>query len=379
MILLFLLCIGIISGDFGSISISDTVRLSFLDIAVFISFVYALFHNRQIIPILKKDRISQSFLLFLLIALVSLILTPLSLTPLQSVTSFLYILRLLIYFSVYPTLQFLALEKKIRNEDIYKTVVVSGIALSVIGWLQYFLYPDLRNLYYLGWDPHYKRIFSTFLDPNFLGIYLVICLSIFFNYRIKIKKDHLMKYSAVFVLLITIFFTYSRSSLASLLILGIIYIWKRGKRILFVPIIAVFMLGLFFLPRPGGEGVNLIRLFSISQRLDHARLGLSLFFSHPVLGIGFDALRYAKAGLENPDMWLVSHAGAGLDISLLFVLATTGIVGFLFFVRFLYVAFREVPYNIKLILMLILFHSLFENSFFFPFVFLGLWMLFAAI
>ncbi|OGG12597.1 hypothetical protein A3D77_04640 [Candidatus Gottesmanbacteria bacterium RIFCSPHIGHO2_02_FULL_39_11] len=373
MLLLFLLFLGIIAGVAGSISIIDTVRISCLDIVVFISFLYSLFNFRKIIPILKRDSISDSFLLFLLIALISLILTPLTLTPIQFFISFLYIVRIVLYFSVYPTLKLLINEDRIKKNDIHKTIVRSGLVLCVIGWIGYFLYPDLRNLSYLGWDPHYKRIFSTFLDPNFLGIYLVICLAVLLN-EWKLKSIF-----SILLLIATIFFTYSRSSLAALMLLGILCVWRTGKRILFIPIISLFIVGLFFLPRPGGEGVRLERLFTISQRLDHARLGLSIFFSHPILGVGFDTVRYAKAGMENSQMWLISHAGAGLDITFLFILATSGIIGFTFFIRFLYFIFLKAPGKIKIILLLVLFHSSFENSFFYPFVFLALWMEFASI
>src|SRR3989338_2458896 len=373
MLLLFLLFLGIIAGVAGSISIIDTVRISCLDIVVFISFLYSLFNFRKIIPILKRDSISDSFLLFLLIALISLILTPLTLTPIQFFISFLYIVRIVLYFSVYPTLKLLINEDRIKKNDIHKTIVRSGLVLCVIGWIGYFLYPDLRNLSYLGWDPHYKRIFSTFLDPNFLGIYLVICLAVLLN-EWKLKSIF-----SILLLIATIFFTYSRSSLAALMLLGILCVWRTGKRILFIPIISLFIVGLFFLPRPGGEGVRLERLFTISQRLDHARLGLSIFFSHQILGVGFDTVRYAKAGMENSQMWLISHAGAGLDITFLFILATSGIIGFTFFIRFLYFIFLKAPGKIKIILLLVLFHSSFENSFFYPFVFLALWMEFASI
>src|SRR3990167_5904944 len=260
MLLLFLLFLGIIAGVAGSISIIDTVRISCLDIVVFISFLYSLFNFRKIIPILKRDSISDSFLLFLLIALISLILTPLTLTPIQFFISFLYIVRIVLYFSVYPTLKLLINEDRIKKNDIHKTIVRSGLVLCVIGWIGYFLYPDLRNLSYLGWDPHYKRIFSSFLDPNYLGLIYVFLFIILI--RIKVKK--IARWTACTLVILSLAFTYSRSSYLAFISAISFYGFKSKNISKYFSLAFVFLiLAIVYLPRPGGEGVRLERLFSV--------------------------------------------------------------------------------------------------------------------
>jgi hypothetical protein len=111
--------------------------------------------------------------------------------------------------------------------------------------------------------------------------------------------------------------------------------------------------------------VKLERVFSVEQRIDHTRLGWEIFMAHPILGVGFDSLRYVKSSLGNSDNWMISHAGAGLDISLLVVLATSGLLGTLFYIIFIYRAYCCSNYSLRLTFGLLLISSFFINSLFF--------------
>ena len=121
--------------------------------------------------------------------------------------------------------------------------------------------------------------------------------------------------------------TYSRSSYLALFaaIVAIAIFKKQFKLIL---VIVVFLLSLFLLPRPGGEGVKLERLVSAKQRLSNYQLGLEFWRQNPVFGLGFNTLKYYR---DNP----ASHSASGLDSSLIFVLATTGMVGMLAYLNLL--------------------------------------------
>ncbi|GAI81903.1 unnamed protein product, partial [marine sediment metagenome] len=82
---------------------------------------------------------------------------------------------------------------------------------------------------------------------------------------------------------------------------------------------------------PGGEGVRLERTATIQSRFGSWQQALIIFRDHPLLGVGFNTYRYAQRnyGFLDQEKWQTSHAEAGVDSSLLFVLATTGIIGFL--------------------------------------------------
>ena len=122
----------------------------------------------------------------------------------------------------------------------------------------------------------------------------------------------------------------------------------------------LFVIILPFLPRPGGDGVKLERVFSIKQRIDNYQDSLVIIKDHPVFGVGFNTLRYYQ---NQP----LSHAGAGLDSSLLFVLATTGILGFLAYLNLLNHIYKT-SLLIKISLIVLLTHSLFQNSLFYPWI-----------
>jgi len=122
------------------------------------------------------------------------------------------------------------------------------------------------------------------------------------------------------------------------------------------------------LPRPGGEGVNLLRLFSIEQRFDNYGEGFALWRRSPLLGVGFNTLRSVRNDF-------VSHSASGLDNSLLFVAATTGIIGLLFYLNLLRRLWQSGGEIVKLSLIAVIVHSFFQNSLFYPLVMIWLWLL----
>src|SRR3989344_4212784 len=90
-------------------------------------------------------------------------------------------------------------------------------------------------LYYLGWDEHLYRLFSTFLDPNFAGAFFVL----YFLFALNILIDSLKKQTKFFSLfiglmsflaLIAIFLTYSRSALLMLITGSFIFLFLNARR-----------------------------------------------------------------------------------------------------------------------------------------------------
>src|SRR5258708_8198179 len=223
-------------------------------------------------------------------------------------------------------------------------MIYAGTCVCFIGLVQYLLYPNLRNLYYLGWDEHLYRLFSSFLDPNFACAFLVLfflfitglILSIpSAQYRIRLSGIALM-----LILLISIILDYWRSAFF-MLATGIIMLFILGKKaryILISIIICVFLLLLSQIAFKS-EGTNLLRASSTLQRVDSAAKAIQIIRDNPIIGVGFDAYRYAQMryGFLKNNKDYPNHAGAGTDNSFLFILATTGIVGF---ASFMYLLFR---------------------------------------
>jgi hypothetical protein len=101
--------------------------------------------------------------------------------------------------------------------------------------------------------------------------------------------------------------------------------------------------------------------------------------------VGFNAYRYAQRdyGFLEEERWQLSHAGAGADSSLLFVLATTGILGLGAYLKiWLKVLEKSGSKKNRLLVLtvlgVLLSHSLFLNSLFYPWIMAWLWLVLAT-
>ena len=310
------------------------------------------------------------FIFFLIYSSITLIISPFNLNFNEKIISALYIFRYTVYFSIYPATLFLLAKNKENKTLLKKIINVAGFGLILIGWLQYFLYPDLRNIAYLGWDPHFKRIFGLVFDPNYLGLLFVL----FFILRHTSKKMDYKELIIQVIIIVTIGFTYSRSSYIALFV-SILYFAIQSKKFLFYATLEiVLLLSLLLLPRPGGVGVELERLFSVSERIQNWKIASQLISKYPVFGVGFNSLRFARKSLNTlPDNWLTSHSAAGVDNSFLFVAGTTGIIGLFIYVYFLLTLFKTLSITGQTVLIAVFVHALFLNTLFFTVVLIWFW------
>ena len=286
-----------------------------------------------------------------------------------------YLLRWLAYAGVFFVISDFDndFKKKISN-----TLIIVGSLVVGLGYLQYFFYSNLRNLYYLGWDEHMHRMFSVFLDPNFAGAFFVLFFLFLIGVFLKNKNI-----SAGILLMLTlgaVFLTFSRSALIMLIISSSLLFVLMHKKIWIAILFGITILVITMSSRYFSiENINLFRIVSSEARLATAKEAVRIILSRPIFGVGFNSYRYAKLdyGLRNNKLYLISHADAGVDNSFLFVAATTGIVGF---ILYLFLWFRI--FKIASILAIasiagIFINSLFINSLFYPFIMLWLWIIIA--
>ncbi len=402
--LIYLLLASLILGPLGAVPLGiPQINIYFTDIIVGLIGLIWLINIRQTIRLIQSDPIAKYFLVFAGIATISLIFSPLNLALNERIISGLYIVRLIAYFSIYLTARYLTDSSTIGGirasraqlatpEVILSLLSIIGLILAGLGWLQYFLYPDLRNLYYLGWDPHFARIFSTYLDPNYFGLMMVLTFILLFefieNYYLKASRlsrryvgiaRRIISLSLTAFIFLTLMFTYSRSSFLAFFA-AIVYLSIKVKRIKIIMVIIIILaLSMILLPRPGGAGVRLERVFSIETRIENWQQAFKIFADHPILGIGFNTVRYAK-NLYNfgQDNLSESHAGAGFDNSFLFVASTTGFLGLATYLLFLRQVFRRGNLLVRMSLIAVIIHSFFLNSLFFPWVMLWMWVVLAT-
>ena len=317
-------------------------------------------------------KVIRAGLFFFLVALLSLLVTPLDLALNEYLSAAFYLIRFLLYL-LFGFLVYQNLFPSLRSKS-SELLTFSGAGLAIIGLLQLTFFPNLSFLESSGWDPHYFRTVSTFLDPNFIGAFFILTLLLLYQDKLQFKWGKIFA-GLVFLALLT---TFSRSSylmfLVSFSILSYLkHSWKLAlvTGVTSLTLIASFYLYTSVISKPRG----IDREASASFRLSTWQQGLELFRSSPVLGVGFNTYKYALREYRLVDQQFLNSRGAtSNDSSLLFVLATTGLLGFAAFLHFLYMMILENRVNFVLTAALsgLVVHSFFANSLFYPFILLWL-------
>ena len=318
--------------------------------------------------------------LFGIVSLISLLVNGYRLSLFDLGVSSLYLIRWLMYAGLYGVV----LRKQTNTTSWLTGLFGVGVGYALVGLIQFFLYPDLRNLMYLGWDPHYYRLFSTILDPNFAGIIFVFTTFLGFYFYVQSKRGWLL--GATLIPFIALILTFSRSSYMAFFVgaLTFAFLEKKWKPIVVSVILFIFLF--FIIPNPGKAYLHMDRIVTSIARIENWREPVTLIRKSPVFGYGFNTLRYIKDKSSADDA--VSHAGAGVDNSFLFILATTGIIGFGAYIWLLVSIIRftltitvlnkdtRVYGHMMLATLVAVFvHSQFVNSLFFPQVMIWVWVL----
>ena len=357
-------------GQLPGILVQNIFHMSFrlqpLDVLIFLAVVISL----------RKDFLSK---IKIFVPLLSMLVFGMFLSLGSSLFNFMglfYLLRLIVY------VLFLALvggkiQKTSSHTDFLNILVSLGILIALFGWTQYLFFPDLRYMKYFGWDDHYFRLVSTFLDPAFTGILLALSmLTSLFIWQDRKKNIYLL--SSMF-LLVTLAFTYSRASYLSFIV-GLFFIFWRKSKVAFLSLVLAFLAVIYLLPvSPGGEGVNLARQSSINLKITNYKESIEIIKLSPVFGVGYNNICKAK-NFINKDTSKEVNSCSGLDNSYLFILGTTGLIGFFVFLYTCTKLYLKLQKQTKMLFVATLgavaIHSLFTNTLFYPWVMLWLIILF---
>ena len=378
-ILLPLFFITFAFAEVFKVRIYDSVSLGIIDIIIVSVVLMWLFIIKK-----KKYQLKFPIILFAIICVFSLVFNYLNYSNEQIFISSLYIIRWLLYACLYFV--FVDIGKS-NKDNIIKLMFSTGFLVIIFGFAQYYLYPSLRNLFYLGWDEHLYRLFSTFLDPNFAGTFLVlffVFLYVFRDYFSGNKKK--LIYLFLVLNFIAIVLTYSRGALLMFLTCVVVYSFLVRNWKFTAGILTLFVI-IFFVLSPGFnmEGTNLLRLASVKARINSTKTALLVWQNNP-MGVGFNTYRYAreKYGEIDNSQFGPSHAGAGVDNSFVLVLVTTGVVGLLSYTYLLFRIFKLGLVNVKknkfaLVLVVslggLIVSALFINSLFYSFIMIWIWIL----
>lgn len=377
--LLYLSIITLSLGQFASIGGGEGFKFYLFDFVVGLFAIYGIFY----FTIVKKDfLIPKNSLLLIAFTLwlpITLVFRITTLDVSNLIIASFYLIRWVIYFIssliIFNMIKFQAISKN----KLFKLFFISALFMSIAGFVQLIILPDFTTLDPdLGWDPHKNRLASTFFDPNFTGGYLAIVLGLaignLFGVFPNIKSFNRIEF-ILFVLIpsVALFLTFSRSSWGMLaifiLVLGLLK--KRVRWLLVVAGVLAF-LTYFAVPRVQ------TRISGITDPADSAAFRLvswgntlEIAEDNLFLGTGFNTFRYFQKqyGFFNVGE-IGGHSGSGSDSSMLLVLATTGIMGFVLFVGSYFYTSLKFLRKRKIVFLAIFaglfLHSQFVNSLFYP-------------
>ncbi|MDP2637826.1 MAG: O-antigen ligase family protein [Candidatus Levybacteria bacterium] len=399
--IVFIIFLAIFSfGETIRFRINENFFLKPLDLVMVTLFLLWIPIVLRSLKAIFKDVLFIPISLFIFAMTISLAFNIRNFSSDEILVAFLYILRWVLYASLYFVVKNFSF--KFKKKILFLLLLTGGLFLA-FGFMQYFLYPNLRNLSYLGWDEHMVRLFSTFLDPNFSGAFyvltLIFSLSVFFLLKVN-KKLKLMWVVGIFSVInvIAIFLSYSRSALVMLLVSSFVYFVSIKKLYWFFGIILFLIIFILASLRNFDiENINLFRTASSQARIDSANTAIEIIKSNLIIGVGFNTYRYAqiKHGFRSSSGSVVSHADAGTDNSFLYVLATTGIVGLILYLNLLLAILRksyetykfhgskEFQKNVSIVIISsiagLIFNSFFINSLFYSFILIWIWILLGII
>lgn len=359
---------GIIFLLITVLSLGQLQRISFLNqqinifayellMAIFILFlaIHTLFKNKfsfkKILKIKlnffeKNKELILAIGYFILTLILSFAFTYFKFNNQENIVAAMYLGRMIFYFIFFLFLLFYINTEKTALNIVKKSVTVFFVLTFILSAIQYFLYPDLRNLYYQGWDPHLYRLFGTYFDISILGVVYIIS-------AVWFAKNRVMQ---IFSLL-AIYFTYSRITYISFLTSMFYMFYEKINWIKIFAVTCLFVGFLFLLPRQAGAGVALERTFSIQSRTEDLKSGLDTFVKQPILGIGYNHIRYVK----NTESL---HSGASYSSSYMTILVSSGIIGLFFLLRLLIVIYTKLNDEGRYLIFPILVSSLFDNVLF---------------
>lgn len=321
----------IILGNLGRISPSFNI----VEIGVLLLFSFSFF--------LKKI---HSKLLFGLISLILLIFLSITVGIIKfsfNIDGLIYSIRLIIQLLAIYSIAYTLLNFE-RNKKTFSQIIEFYINiyfyLSILSIIILIAFPDSIDLWsflhkfgiYIDGDPHINRVVSTYFDPNFFGnILLFPFILLIIQLKNKPSRINTIKF---LLITFTLIFTFSRSTIASmLLLLFLYYIYqayislqtgKMQKKIVYIAVIFLATLPLIlsnsyisdriiqrFSSTSSTEGSTMARIESYS-------IGKELFLENPILGSGFNFTLEIQKKLRG---------GIGIDSSIQSILIGFGIIG----------------------------------------------------
>lgn len=320
--------LSLVLGEFGRFPFGISGAISLTDGLIILMILF--FFIWQVVN-KNKIYISKVFLLtlaFLMIGVVSLLWSLSRFSLPDVVKGGGYLVRFSAYTLVFTVVYNLKKYKILDFEQLSNFYIVSGLILAIFGFIQLVIFPNFDTLTQFGYDPHLSRLSSTFLDPNFIGCYLVMAFGLL-TVRVKGKEKSVFDRIYFFVILLAVILTFSRSAYLMLLVFSILFGLIAWRKLLIFMLVFSLLSALIF-PRSYQRITSALTLDITSQeRIQSWENGLKVFQLNPLIGIGFNNIRAASEQLNLFKTYSFDggHSGGGFDSSFITVMVMTGIIG----------------------------------------------------
>jgi O-antigen ligase len=350
LILLMGIFVSLLAGQFTRIELINSLANVYVHEFLLVVFILYSLYRFGAAPLINFFKRKAVWIFFLLVVFsFALSFNQFSLS--QNGIAALYFVRVVLYllFGVY----FFALLRKVpqARQMVFRFIYTFSVLLLIITAIQYVFFPNFWGLYIFGWDPHLYRASAIYLDV-FIAAALYGIFAIFWY----TKKNWVL--SACFILALIL--SLSRSAYVGFVV-SILYLFVSQKKwkTLVISFIGFIVL-IIVMPKPFGEGGNLLRTASIKSRVLDYELGITLWQKKPLFGYGYNRIRFAKEQLGLASMDDKSHSLAAFHSSFMVILVSTGIVGLMSFVYLLISFMRRYP-AMRVYLIYLVVMSLFDN------------------
>lgn len=375
---------SLLLGQLGRIQITPHIVLYAHDIALLLFACITLIRFGKNKEKRKSGALVVPFLFVVVVCVVSLLANAHRFAGSELLIGAAYAGRFFAYFVLY-----LVVRNDRRTRIYWLTwLFVLGIAFSMLGFVQLYVYPDLRNLSYAGWDPHYYRLFATLLDPNFMGMVLVVSF-IAGVAVLKRMSEKVWSIGGLAIIFVAFLLTFSRSSYVAA-IAGLVTYIILSKKWKYLYLLALLGIAIVSVPAIGGESTALFRQLTALARITNWQEGIHMFLQSPGIGFGFNMVGALPHTAPTLTAGTVARSVSGFDNSVVFILVTTGIAGLAVFAnlgrKIMDVGRRVLQKkNNELGILYIaacigmLAHSMFVNTLFYPQLMIIFWIFTAVV
>lgn len=321
-LLIFSFLVGQLNRYFWPGSIWGRVNL--LDLVLFIIIVISLYRR-------QRPQLNPWLIGFLLVAIVSTVWGFTVVGWQGQPEAYLYLLRLVIYGTWF------GLVGVVVKQRAYVAACIMGTGIALLGYVQLKLLPSisLRLTELTGFDPHSGRLFSTFFDPNYAAIVLVLTLLMTLALIWQGAKKARYYYSAAAAIqLAALLLTSSRSGLLALAVGLIIFVTAINWRYVLVVVLLGAGVALF-VPSISARLTGALALDQTSRaRFASWQTATLVIQQQPILGVGYNNYQAATTilGRYQPRLGHIALAANASDSSLLTIWATTGLFGLVLFI-----------------------------------------------